>query len=305
MASSVLGAIEPRLRLSEIERATRKPTESLDAYDLYLLALAQLRKFTAEGCNHALALLSRALTIDPAYAPAAAMTGWCRVYQLVQGWEQLSGAEIAEGVRLARQAIQAGRHDPDALWMAGYTLSVLASDHSAAAGAIHRALALNPSSAEAWSASGWVACFLSQPGSAIEALNRAMRLSSLDPHEYRFSAGLALAHLVAGRYEDAAEWVDRALREQPRYAVGIRMKIVLCAHMGHIERAYGSGGYWPFNPDIRSPNTCDLRRIFRPKFRRYTSKAFERPECRRSKALPGKAVAGAFGCSPAGTRYRP
>jgi TolB-like protein/Tfp pilus assembly protein PilF len=237
VASSVLGAIEPRLRLSEIERATRKPTESLDAYDLYLLALGQLRKFTAEGCNHALALLSRALTIDPAYAPAAAMTGWCRVYQLVQGWEQLSGAEIAEGVRLARQAIQAGRHDPDALWMAGYTLSVLASDHSAAAGAIHRALALNPSSAEAWSASGWVACFLSQPGSAIEALNRTMRLSPLDPHEYRFSAGLALAHLVAGRYEDAAEWVDRALREQPRYAVGIRMKIVLCAHMGHIEEA--------------------------------------------------------------------
>jgi TolB-like protein len=34
VASSVVGAIEPRLRLSEIERASRKPTESLGAYDL-------------------------------------------------------------------------------------------------------------------------------------------------------------------------------------------------------------------------------------------------------------------------------
>ena len=41
VASSVVGAIEPRLRQSEIDRAARKATENLDAYDLYLPALAQ------------------------------------------------------------------------------------------------------------------------------------------------------------------------------------------------------------------------------------------------------------------------
>ena len=41
VASSVVGAIEPKLPQSEIERANRKPTESLDAYDLYLRALAE------------------------------------------------------------------------------------------------------------------------------------------------------------------------------------------------------------------------------------------------------------------------
>jgi adenylate cyclase len=39
VASNVVGAIEPKLRQSEIERAIRKPTDSLDAYDLYLRAL--------------------------------------------------------------------------------------------------------------------------------------------------------------------------------------------------------------------------------------------------------------------------
>jgi adenylate cyclase len=54
VASQVVGAIEPKLRGSEIERATRKRTESLDAYDLYLRALAQSHKYTDEGMREVL-----------------------------------------------------------------------------------------------------------------------------------------------------------------------------------------------------------------------------------------------------------
>src|SRR5712692_8085616 len=84
VASRVVGAIEPKLRQSEIERTARKPTESLDAYDLYLRALAQFHKYTEESMREVIALLTRALAIDPSYAPAAAMIGWCRS---VQGWQ--------------------------------------------------------------------------------------------------------------------------------------------------------------------------------------------------------------------------
>jgi TolB-like protein/class 3 adenylate cyclase len=61
IASSVVGAIEPRLRQSEIERANRKPTESLDAYDLYLRALAQFHRYTEDGFAETVALLQQAL----------------------------------------------------------------------------------------------------------------------------------------------------------------------------------------------------------------------------------------------------
>src|SRR6516164_7780148 len=40
-AGNVVAAIEPKLRQSEIERASRKPTANLTAYDLYLRAVAQ------------------------------------------------------------------------------------------------------------------------------------------------------------------------------------------------------------------------------------------------------------------------
>ena len=95
VASSVVGAIEPRLRLSEIERASRKPTESLDAYDLYLRALAQVYRFTEEGFHEAVVLARQALAIDPSYAPAAASVGRCRGWQRAQGWGAVSDDDIA------------------------------------------------------------------------------------------------------------------------------------------------------------------------------------------------------------------
>jgi Tetratricopeptide repeat len=237
VASSVAGAIEPKLRQSEIERARRKPTESLDAYDLYLRALAQFDKYTEEGMREAIVLLQRALAIDPSYAPAAAMIGWCRSFQRIQGCGLVSDAEVGEGVRLARRAIEAGKDDPDSLWMAGGTLWVMAGELSVSSNVIDRALALNPNSAHAWMARGMVSCFQNQSSRAIESLQRAMRLSPLDPLGWIFAGGIAFAHLYARRFEDAIEWVDRALLEQPRWTPGIRSRAVACALLGRTEEA--------------------------------------------------------------------
>ena len=60
VASSVVGAIEPRLRFTEIERAVRKPTASLDAYDLYLRALGRFHNCTEQDVAEAIALLAGA-----------------------------------------------------------------------------------------------------------------------------------------------------------------------------------------------------------------------------------------------------
>jgi adenylate cyclase len=109
VASSVAGAIEPKLRQSEIERASRKPTANLTAYDLYLRALAQSYRYTEEGLAEAVVLARQALVIDPAYAPAAAMVGWCRAKQRTRGWGALSDEDIGEACRLAHQALDAAR----------------------------------------------------------------------------------------------------------------------------------------------------------------------------------------------------
>src|SRR5579862_9371902 len=60
VASNVAGAIEPKLRQSEIDRASRKPAASLTAYDLYLRAMAQSYRSTQGGFDTAVTLLRQA-----------------------------------------------------------------------------------------------------------------------------------------------------------------------------------------------------------------------------------------------------
>jgi TolB-like protein/Tfp pilus assembly protein PilF len=236
IASRVVGAIEPKLRQSEIERANRKPTESLDAYDLYLRALAECGKPAREGWDAAIGLLRQALRLDPSYAPAAGLIGYVRREQSIMG-VQLTHEEIAEALHLARHALAVGRDDPDALRMAGPTLAVLGGELAAAMSALDRATTLNPNSAQAWRESGVVNCFANRPDTAIAAAQRAMRLSPLDPLGHNFKWVLGFGLMLAGRYEEAMEWVDRSLHDRPEHHPAIRAKVALCGYLGRAEEA--------------------------------------------------------------------
>ncbi|TGS88766.1 adenylate/guanylate cyclase domain-containing protein, partial [Mesorhizobium sp. M2D.F.Ca.ET.178.01.1.1] len=65
---SVVGAIAPKLEQAEIERAKRKPTEHLDAYDYYLRGIASLHQVTRESNANALQLFYKAIELDPEFA---------------------------------------------------------------------------------------------------------------------------------------------------------------------------------------------------------------------------------------------
>jgi tetratricopeptide (TPR) repeat protein len=87
------------------------------------------------------------------------------------------------------------------------------------------------------------------PDAAIEAIERAHRLSPFDPNAFRYAVNIALAHLAARCFEQAIEWADRALHDQPRSVAGMRAKVVALAHLGgSTRRAPNSVECLPSNP---------------------------------------------------------
>ena len=106
-----------------------------------------------------------------------------------------------------------------------------------AAAALDRALALNPNAAHAWLARGHIHASRNQPEAAIEAIERARRLSPFDPYTFQCAFVIAAAHLYARRFERAIEWAVRALHDQPRMVVAMLLKVVANAHLGHLDEA--------------------------------------------------------------------
>jgi tetratricopeptide (TPR) repeat protein len=236
VAAQVRTAISPTLRSEEIERARRKPTENLTAYDLYLRALPIYRENFTQN-QEALRLLYKAIELDPLYGAAYGLAAWCYDLQKMFGWVHPTAPQIKEGIRLARLAAETGKNDSEALWMAAHALVLLAGEPSAAHSLIERAISLNPNSPQAWWVSGSVHNHLAEYSVALEHLARSRRLSPLEPLAFVNWVATAVGFFYAGRYEEALDAADRSLTERPDFPPGLRYKIAASGLLGRIDEA--------------------------------------------------------------------
>jgi tetratricopeptide (TPR) repeat protein len=170
------------------------------------------------------------------------MCAYCYVWRKANGWVADREREIAEAEQLARTAARCGTDDPVALSQAGFALAFVVGAPDDGAALIDRALVLNANLAMAWRFSGYVRVFLGEPDIAIDHLERAIRLSPLDPLIFIVQNGIVLAHFFAGRYEEALSWAQRTLRHNPNYVAAIIMAAVSAAMAGNddeVRKAVG------------------------------------------------------------------
>ncbi|MBF8746753.1 winged helix-turn-helix domain-containing tetratricopeptide repeat protein [Pseudomonas monteilii] len=237
VAQSVVGAIAPQLERVEIERARRKPTDSLCAYDYYLRGMAKLHLGTHEAIEQALPLFYNAIERDPEYASAYGMAAWCYFWRKLNGWMDDRASEIAEGIRLARMAVELGRDDAVALTRGGHTLGHLAGDLDGGMALLERARLLNPNLAPAWFLGGILRALRGETQAAIEDLRHAERLSPLDPEMFRLQVGMALANFFAAKYDETVMWAEKALGNVPSLLAAVALLAASHALSGRQQSA--------------------------------------------------------------------
>ncbi|MBA3777475.1 MAG: tetratricopeptide repeat protein [Betaproteobacteria bacterium] len=226
IAESVVGAVEPSLRLAEIKRARSKPTLNLDAYDYFLRAWQKLSMDPRrQGIDEALDELRRAIALDPDYSAAKALYGWATQLRTSSRGQRIE-AEVRDGVRMAREALAAHHDDPITLVTAAWAICWLDWAYDEAMDAVDRALKLAPDVAVVLNHAGWVRAFAGDPADAEDLLRRAIRLSPLDPQMAHLLNGLAIACLRRGKYEEALAASERASRERPTAQRALLLSLV-------------------------------------------------------------------------------
>lgn len=265
IAESVVGAVAPQLERAEIERTKRKPTESLDAYDYYLRGTAKLHSGTREAIEAALPLFYRAVELDPEFASAYGMAAWCHLWRKVNGWMADRPREIAEGLRLARLAVELGRDDAVALTRAGHALGHFTGDLDGGIALIDRAMLLNPNLASAWFLGGFLRALNGEPASALEHFEHAVRLSPLDPEIFRMQVGMALAQFFAGHFDAAVAWAEKAAGNLPSLLVAAAVAAASSALAGRAQEArQAMERLHELDPSMRIAKLKDWLPIHRP-----------------------------------------
>lgn len=214
ITEQVAGALQPSIRIAEIERSRRKRPQDLGSYDFTMRAMPHVWAFDKVESARALELLEKALAIDPAYPLALSLAGWCHAQRSVYNWaEDIAGSQ-AMARSLAERAAEISGDDPIILAVLG-AVHTFVRNHGTARVLLERAVALDANAAWAWSRLGWLENYTDQPQKAIGNFERALRLSPIDPMNFNNYVGLGSAHEVAQEYDEAALFYRRALEERP------------------------------------------------------------------------------------------
>lgn len=252
IAAEVANQLVHTIERAEIERVRRRPATSTSAYESHLLGMRSLYRSTAEAVEEALRHYYRAIELDPEFAAPHTWAAIAYSRRKQGRWMADVRGECEEGVRLGRRAVELRDDDAQTIGVAGFIMAWLGGEVEAGLTFIERALALNPNDALVWQGSAWVRCYNGQHDLAVEHIERAARLSPVDPQTTQFQLVAAMAHYCAGRFDEAASCAEQALRRQPDLVPALISLARSCAMVGRLEDARRAmGRALQLNPSIR------------------------------------------------------
>ena len=236
ITEAVTVAIAPAIADAELQRAVRKPPDSLDAWAAYQRGLWHLSEANPDDNTIAQKFFRQAIDLDPTFAGgysglALAQLQAAAVYQKVGLLEAQSSAEA-----LARRAVALDGADAEARSCLGWALQARGELQGALA-EIERALGMSPNLAVAHGQRGATLIFAGRPKEGLAAVQTSIRLDPRDP----FSA-IRLLHIACGlyfsrEYEEAIEAAKQLIRSYPDFPMIYRWPAAALGQLGRTAEA--------------------------------------------------------------------
>lgn len=218
LVARLANALNLQLIAAEASRIAAEDTAHPAAIDLVMQAWACGSGRQAR--TDSLALCDRALHIQPGFAPA--MVARAQTFaHLAHGWPGpdyqalVARAEYDITQALAQDSLDARSHQ-----VLGFVRQ-LQFRFDAAFAALDQALALNPNDSRALAWRGAVMIYTGAAERAHEPFTRAMTLSPRDPARWWWMAYMGVAHLFAGRYDQALVWLEKSLALMPYWSTAL------------------------------------------------------------------------------------
>ena len=209
MTCAIVATLPGRVEAATQDRAKRKPTDNMAAYECVLTARVLHHRSSREDNAEAQRLLDRALALDPIYAHAHAWKACVLGQTWIYEWCADRDATFQQVAAELEIALALDDNDSDVHRILA-ALNLTREDHDQAAYHQERALALNPNYDLVVVQQGELLTWLGRPEEGIDWIKKAMRLNPYHPE--RFWNHLGRACYCAEKYAEAAEAFSRITR---------------------------------------------------------------------------------------------
>ena len=204
VTNAIVAVLPGRVEAATQDRASRKPTDNLAAYECVATAKTLHHRSARSDNEKAMELIERAIVLDPKYAHAHAWKACIIGQQVTYGWREMeSGLLAIEEEATAAAALDDNDSDVHRILAA---LRLRHNDYERAVYHQRRALSLNPNDDLIVVQQGELLTWLGEAEEGVEWIRKAMRLNPY--HPARFWSHLGRAYFVARRYAEAVEAVQ-------------------------------------------------------------------------------------------------
>jgi adenylate cyclase len=218
IARAIAESMYPELLRVERDRVARNDPRRLGAYGWMIRGIHHIGRLSQTNNAKARRYFQQAIEAGEHLAQAYAYLAFTHHNDLLYQWSDSPEQSIAELERAARKSI--GLNAGQALGHQALGLAYRARGHrDKMIAAFERGIELDPSQPLAHRLLGLYLALAGNAAGAIENLRTAMHLSPDDRLMHESLIGMALAHGVARRYEEAIDWAQRSAQRTPHWVI--------------------------------------------------------------------------------------
>jgi tetratricopeptide (TPR) repeat protein len=233
ISSKVANALLPQLSREEQRQLQKRGTESAEAFESYLRGRYYWNSYTEAGLARALDCYNHAIYLDPHYALAytgvADYYNWLGVFGIRPFAETSAAAKQA-----ATKAVALDPSSAEAYSALGFATICKDYDWSLAEAQHLRAIEINPNYA---TGHNWYGFHLQMAGRFDEGIQEMLRARELDPLSPSIIQGLGWCYYQARRFDEAIAAFQSMLEAVPDFAYGLATYSWVLRHAGRPEEA--------------------------------------------------------------------
>jgi TolB-like protein/DNA-binding winged helix-turn-helix (wHTH) protein len=236
ITASVASAIEPAMAQAEQQRVSRKPPDSLDAWEAYHRGLWHFLKQNSDENGQAKTFFQRAIDLDPGFAGGLCGLALTHVWD---GWVYASRPLpdcVSVARPLAQRAMTVDAADP-MVHLVSSIVTLMGGDVAEAVTFAEQAVSLNPNNAWAIAYLGGALDLIDRTTEGLPLLREAMRISPHDPMMWAWTQWATIGHYYARDYAGALEAADRVIRSRPDKPHCYFWKAAALGQLGRIDEA--------------------------------------------------------------------